>query len=91
MLACLTASDAIGSQVFNVADTAPALREEVVRWLAGRVQRAVPTFDGAPGARRGGEPMPDRIISSGKIQRVLGWQPQYADYRAGFEAILASS
>ena len=88
VLACLTAPETMGSQVFNVADTAPASREEVVRWLAGQLQRSTPAFDGVPGARRGGEPMPDRVISSGKIQRMLGWQPKYADYRAGFGAIL---
>jgi nucleoside-diphosphate-sugar epimerase len=88
VLACLTAPDGIGSQVFNVADTAPAAREEVVRWLAGQLRRPMPVFDGVPGTRRGGEPMPDRIIASGKIQRVLGWRPQYADYKSGFGAIL---
>jgi len=88
VLACLTVPGEIGSQVFNVADTAPAAREEVVRWLAGQLKRPMPAFDGVPGTRRGGEPMPDRIISSGKIQRVLGWRPQYADYQAGFGAIL---
>ena len=88
VLACLTAPEGIGSQVFNVADTAPAAREEVVRWLAGQLKRPMPVFDGVPGTRRGGEPMPDRVISSSKIQRVLGWRPLYADYRAGFGAIL---
>jgi len=34
--------------------------------------------------------MPDRIIASDKIQRMLGWQPRYPDYRAGFGAILKS-
>lgn len=90
VMAGLTASDVIGSQVFNVADDAPALREEVVRWLAAQLQRAVPVFDGVAGSRRGGEPMPDRIIDSGKIQRVLGWRPRFADYRAGFNEILKS-
>ena len=87
-MACLSAPDTIGSQVFNVADTGPASREEVVRWLAGQLQRSMPAFDGVPGTRRGGEPMPDRIISSEKIQRTLGWRPQYPDYRAGFGKIL---
>jgi nucleoside-diphosphate-sugar epimerase len=88
MMACLNASDAMESQVFNVADTAAAPREEVVRWLADRLQRAMPVFDGVPGTRRGGEPMPDRIISSAKIQRILGWQPKYPDYQAGFGEIM---
>lgn len=87
-LACLTASDAIESQIFNVADSAPAHRGEVVRWLSAELGRPVPVFDGLPGARRGGEPMPDRIIDNGKIRRTLGWQPRFPDYRAGFGAIL---
>lgn len=90
-LACLTATDAIESQIFNVADSAPAPREEVVRWLSGELGLPVPAFDGLPGARRGGEPMPDRIIDHGKIRRVLGWRPRYADYRAGFGAIMRAS
>ena len=88
VLACLTTPNAIGSQIFNVADPAPAAREEVVRWLAHQLKRPMPTFDGLPGTRRGGEPMPDRIIASGKIQRALSWRPKYADYRAGFGEIL---
>jgi nucleoside-diphosphate-sugar epimerase len=87
-MACLNAPDAIESQIFNVADKAAAPREEVVRWLADQLHRAMPVFDGVPGTRRGGEPMPDRVISSGKIQRILGWQPKYPDYRAGFRGIL---
>jgi nucleoside-diphosphate-sugar epimerase len=89
-LACLAAPEAIGSQIFNVADRAPAQREEVVRWLAGQLKRPMPTFDGLPGTRRGGEPMPDRVIASGKIQGVLGWRPQYENYQAGFGAILGA-
>ncbi len=90
MLACLMAPEAIGRQIFNVADTAPAAREAVVRWLAERLQRPMPVFDGVPGTRRGGEPMPDRVIASGKIQSILGWRPQYADYQAGFGEILGA-
>jgi nucleoside-diphosphate-sugar epimerase len=86
--ACLTAPATVGSQVFNVADAAPARRAEVVGWLAGQLHRPMPTFDGVPGSRRGGEPMPDRVITSGKIQRVLGWRPQYPDFRTGFGSIL---
>ncbi len=91
VLGCLPAGDAIESQVFNVADTAPAKREDVVRWLAERLGRPMPDFDGTPGTRRGGEPMPDRVISSEKIQRVLGWRPRHPDYRSGFEEILAKN
>ncbi len=89
ILACLQAPAAAPGGIFNVADTAPAPRADVVRWLAERLGRAMPAFDGATTARRGGAPMPDRIISSAKLRRVLGWQPRYPDYRAGFENLLS--
>ena len=88
ILASLEAPTAVGREIFNVADTAPAPRAEVVAWLAQQLGRPVPAFDGTTTTRRGGAPMSDRIISSTKIQRMLGWQPRYTDYRAGFGAIL---
>jgi nucleoside-diphosphate-sugar epimerase len=91
ILTCLDAPTKIGSEVFNLADTAPALRSEVVAWLAQQLGRPVPNFDGATTARRGGAPMPDRIISSAKIQQVLGWRPRFPDYRAGFGEILKTA
>lgn len=89
ILACLLAPDATGSDIFNVADLAPASRTEVVAWLAQRLGRPAPGFDGSSTARRGGAPMPDRSIRSARIQQVLGWRPQYPDFRAGFENILS--
>lgn len=91
ILACLQAPSAIGREIFNVADTAPASRAEVVQWLAQQLGRPAPGFDGTATTRRGGAPMPDRVIASGKIQRMLAWQPRYPDYRAGFGAILKGS
>jgi nucleoside-diphosphate-sugar epimerase len=88
ILACLTAPVAVGNEIFNVADGAPGPREQVVRWLAGRLGRPMPGFDGETSARRGGLPMPDRVIVSEKLRTVLGWLPRFPDYRAGYEAIL---
>jgi nucleoside-diphosphate-sugar epimerase len=90
ILACLQAPASVGREIFNVSDTAPALRSEVVAWLAEKLGRPVPSFDGSPAVRRSGVSMPDRIISHGKIQRLLGWRPRYPDYRAGYGAILGS-
>lgn len=89
ILACLGASAATGSGIFNVADTTPAPRHEVVGWLAAKLGRPAPGFDGSTTSRRGGAPMPDRAISSARITRVLGWHPRFPDYRAGFENILS--
>jgi nucleoside-diphosphate-sugar epimerase len=91
ILGCLHAPAAVTGGIFNVADTGPAMRAEVVRWLVRRLGCALPAFDGSTGARRGGAPMPDRLISSGKIQRVLRWQPQYPDYRTGYDQILGTT
>ncbi len=91
ILACLVAPGTMDGGIFNVTDSAPALRAEVVAWLAQRLGRPVPGFDGSTTARRGGAPMPDRVISNAHIQQVLGWRPQYPDYRAGYEAILGTT
>ena len=91
ILASLQAPDTVGSEIFNVADIAPARRSDVVAWLCGQLGRPLPVFDGTTTSRRGGAPMPDRIISSAKIQQVLGWQPRYPDFRAGFGAILGAT
>ncbi|AOS45758.1 dTDP-glucose 4,6-dehydratase [Lacunisphaera limnophila] len=88
ILACLHAPATVGSEIFNVADLAPSRREEVVAWLCAQLGRPEPVFDGTTTARRGGAPMPDRIISSAKIQQELGWRPQFPDYRAGFRVLL---
>lgn len=88
LLACLRAPDGVGSEIFNVADDAPARRAEVVAWLCRELGRPVPAFDGVAAARRGGTPMPDRVISNRKIQRTLGWRPRYPDFKAGFGEIL---
>lgn len=90
ILACLAAPASVGSEIFNVADNAPALRADVVGWLCGRLGRPVPAFDGLTTARRGGAPMPDRIIANAKLQRVLGWTPKHPDFKAGFGEILKS-
>jgi len=89
ILSCLTAPAGVRNEIFNVADAAPARREEVVRWLAEKLGRGMPEFDGQPGGRRSGVPMPDRRIANGKIRRMLGWWPKFPDYRAGYEAIMS--
>jgi nucleoside-diphosphate-sugar epimerase len=89
ILASLGAPPSIANEVFNVADSAPALRAEVVAWLAAKLGRPVPGFDGSAATRRGGAPMPDRVISNARIRRVLGWRPRYPDYRAGYETLLS--
>ncbi len=91
ILACLSAPPSISSRIYHVADDAPARRGAVVAWLAARLGRPAPAFDGSTGSRRGGLPMPDRIISAARIRRELGWRPRYPDFRAGFGEILQNN
>lgn len=87
--AAFTASAAVEGGIFNVSDDAPATRAEVAGWLAARLGRPAPAFSGpASSGRKGGAPAPARIIRSRRIREVLGWRPAYADFRAGYDAIL---
>ena len=91
--ACFGAPAAVHSEVFNVSDSAPSSRAEVAEWLARRLGVACPNFGDAAEAARGTGPFgrrraPDRIIVAEKIRRVLGWCPDLADYRAGYDAVL---
>lgn len=74
--------------VFNVADDAPARKSEVVAWLARRLGVAMPEFTGLPiGLRR--SVTPDRVILNTKLKSRSGWRPQFPDFRAGYENVLA--
>jgi nucleoside-diphosphate-sugar epimerase len=91
VLACAAAPAAVRNEIFNVADDAPATRGEVLEWLARELALPRPTVGGVAvaSARKGGAPTPDRIVRAQKIRRLLGWAPQFADFRAGYRAILA--
>lgn len=95
IIACFEAASPVASDTFNLADGAPATRREFATWIAQAIGLEPPQFDAAapvrPGASSGGTrrgPAPDRVIVSEKIRRVLGWDPRYPDFRAGYEAIL---
>lgn len=85
------ASPLQGLHAFNLADGRPAPKAEVLGWLASRLGLPPPTFrPDAPSARtasRGG-PVPDRIIVADALRTATSWEPQYADYRAGYDHIL---
>jgi nucleoside-diphosphate-sugar epimerase len=88
ILAALRAPAAVADEIFNLADDAPVAKAEVVRWLADTLRIPVPSFVSGKVPRRR-TAVPDRVISAGKIKRVLGWAPQLADFRAGYEKILS--
>ncbi|MEP2236447.1 MAG: SDR family NAD(P)-dependent oxidoreductase [Alteripontixanthobacter sp.] len=77
---------------YNLSDDLPtsqnAVIEEACR-LLGRAPPPLVTMDQAdlsPMAR--GFYAENRRVANGKAKRVLGWRPQYPDYRAGLRAIV---
>ncbi len=79
----------MGSAIFNVTDGTPALKQEVVAWLAQQLGGSAPLFSAPTGGEgRTGQAVPDRIINSSRIQQVLGWRPRFPDYRTGYADIL---
>jgi len=60
-----------------------------VEWLASRLQLACAIFEPElPSVRR--RIVPARVIVNHKLKETVGWRPEYPDYRAGYEAILAA-
>ena len=76
---------------YNLADDQPASHDEVIEYAAKLLGVAPPPVialeDLSPMAR--GFYAENRRIATGKAKRVLGWAPQYDDYRAGLRALSA--
>lgn len=71
--------------VFNLSDSQPARKREVVAWLCERLGRPLPGFDGTAARRR---QVPSRRIDARRIREVAVWEPRYTDFRAGFAELL---
>lgn len=83
-----------GEGIWNVVDNEPAKKRAIADWLAERVGSGPVRFDptigrSASGRRRVGNHAPNRRVSNRKFREWSGWQPRYADYRAGYSSILA--
>lgn len=83
------APEEVAGGVFNVADDAPTPKAEVTAWLAARLGVAAPRFTGEPYAGRRAV-TPDRTIANARLKSALGWRPRFADFRAGYENVLAA-
>jgi len=87
VLRCFAAPVAIASQTLNLSDGSPATRDEIVRWVAGRLGLALPKFTGVPRSSRRTAPL-DRVIVSTQAREVLGWAPRFGSFREGYEPLL---
>jgi nucleoside-diphosphate-sugar epimerase len=77
--------------IYNVADDQPALKSEVVEWLANRTGQPMPSFNPTKSIRQRHLPngkLPHRIISNAKLKAATGWQPAFPTYREGFADLI---
>ncbi len=78
--------------VYNISDDVPASQNDVIEYACDLLHRAWPpllALDAAglsPMAR--GFYAENRRIANGKAKRLLGWQPRFADYQQGLQALL---
>ncbi len=75
---------------FNIADAVPASQNAVIEEAARLLDQPPPPFVSldrlSPMARS--FYAENRRVANGRAARLLGWAPQYADYRAGLAACL---
>ena len=84
-----SAPDQMANQIFNVVDDAPVPKVELVNWLAARLGLPLPYFDVSAQPSRRPVP-PDRLVLNTKLKQLLGWQPAFPDFRAGYIDLLKS-
>ena len=87
IFAAIAAPPAVRNEVFNVADDAPATKQEVAAWLAAELGKPAPARveSGSATARA----VPDRIIANDRIKALLGWKPGHPSFREGYAEILS--
>jgi nucleoside-diphosphate-sugar epimerase len=93
--ACQVARPEIAGGIFNVVDNNPVRKSEWVAWLARQLGQDPATlhFDTmdnprALHRRAGHGIMPDRRISSSKLQKAMGWMPLCLSYQEGYKLML---
>ncbi len=78
--------------VYNLADDLPSSQNDVIEYACGLLGRDAPPLQGiddaalSPMAR--GFYAENRRVSNQRAKRVLGWTPNYPDYRYGLDALL---
>lgn len=85
----------VRSGIYSVADDEPALKEEIVAWLAEKLGIQAPKFSGkrdgsGRSSRRLGENgrPANRRIKNSRLKSVSSWQPTFPSFREGFEDLI---
>jgi nucleoside-diphosphate-sugar epimerase len=69
--------EAPGAQIYNVVDDQPILQSECYRWLAQRLNRALPPIGTSKQQPKRGDS--NKRVSNAKLRR-LGWTPRYPTF-----------
>lgn len=81
------------SGVYNIADDFPCSQNEVIAYAAQILGMAAPPLQSLQDANLSkmalGFYAENRRVANGKAKRLLGWQPQYYNYRLGLRACMA--
>ena len=84
----LTDSKFLSGRIYNVADNEPILRSECYRWLAQKLDRALPPV--AAAARDAKRGRSNKRVSNRKL-RATGWAPRYASFMEAMEGSILPS
>lgn len=83
----------VSGGIFNIVDGNPTRKREIIRYLRTQLEERhlIPSDPlQVESARRRSGARPSRKISNAKACAVLGWEPRYPDYRAGYGPLLES-
>ncbi len=91
--AVMAAIDRPHAGVFNIADDEPCSQNEVIAFAAQMLGLDVPPLQSLKEANLSEMAMgfyaENRRVANGKAKRLLGWEPQYYNYRLGLRACMA--
>jgi nucleoside-diphosphate-sugar epimerase len=94
--ACHSARAEIGGGIFNVMDNNPVQKCDLISWLARQLGQDpttlhFDTMDNPRSAHRrpAGGVLPDRRVSSLKLQKMLNWVPLCHSYQTGYGLMLS--
>jgi nucleoside-diphosphate-sugar epimerase len=75
-------------EIYNVVDDQPILQSECYRWLAGKLNRPVPSLGRSTSTSKRGAT--NKRVSNAKL-RGLGWTPRYPSFAEGMEKSILPS
>ncbi len=87
--------DSTDAAIYNVVDSQPVLRTDLVADIARHLRMSPPQFDPSriperSSRRTRGDRPANRRISNKKLREELDWEPSFLDARVGMESLLSS-